>query len=233
MIVESTKMHSSASERLEGGPDPLFDCGLSFDMILPKTIEVSHRWTRCNTGYVILNSQSTDGGLVNVPFDDWLEVALDSLPDVSTTSHSAQLPAIKSSTPCLTVKCEAMAYAPATVAASGELLYSVMPPGCLSTTTSRTATTWFPLTVNSLGGVLSASPPKSSKPRLTVKCEAMAYEPATIAVSGVLLYSVMPPIVPVDNYLKDFIHDNNWFPLMVNSACVQGPGPSLLLWLRK
>ena len=30
----------------------------------------ARHWTRCNTGYVILNSQSTDGGLVNVPFDD-------------------------------------------------------------------------------------------------------------------------------------------------------------------
>ena len=95
MIVESTKLRSYASERLERGPDPLFDCGLSFDMILPKTIEVSHvfarHWTRCNTGYVILNSQSTDGGLVNVPFDDWIEVALDSLPDVSTASHGFPL----------------------------------------------------------------------------------------------------------------------------------------------
>ena len=163
-------------------------------MIYSPLNEVSHlfarHWTHCNTGYGILNSQSTDGGLVNVPFDDWIEVALDSLLDVSTASHSCPL---KSSMPWFLVDCEseAMAYTPAAVAASGKLLYTLMFPTApidhfledgndmVSIDCELARCRW--------GAVGIAA--KVIKPWLK---RAMADEPATIAASGELHYSVIP-----------------------------------------
>jgi hypothetical protein len=79
--------------------------------------------------------------------------------------------------------------------------------------------------VNSLPDNCKDSTILTQLPAKVVKTlvEAMAYGPATVAASGELLYSVMPPTVPVDQYIAaDFTHDNN----MVFIVCELRPGPS-------
>ena len=56
--------------------------------------------------------------------------------------------------------------------------------------------------------------------------EAMAYEPATVATSGEMLYSVVPPTLPLDRYLEDFTNNDNLLTDTCELGTCPGPTPS-------